>query len=149
MKLSDLLPREGNFYKANLHCHSVISDGRKTVEELKEFYKAHGYSVLAFTDHDVLLSHQDLTDDTFLALNGFEVECNEALPSKDRKTAHICFVAGKPDLLIQPCWNEDYCNIGHGGDHKHLVQFDPAQPPFVRSHTPECINAMIKAKIAG
>ena len=30
-----LLPKEGNFYKANLHCHTTISDGRMTVEETK------------------------------------------------------------------------------------------------------------------
>ena len=31
-------------YKANLHCHSVLSDGHCTPEELKAMYKAHGYS---------------------------------------------------------------------------------------------------------
>ena len=25
-------------YKANLHCHSILSDGKKTPEELKELY---------------------------------------------------------------------------------------------------------------
>ena len=25
-----LLPENGNFYKANLHCHTTISDGRLT-----------------------------------------------------------------------------------------------------------------------
>ena len=37
-------------YRANLHCHTTISDGSKTPEEMKEFYKAHGYSAIAFTD---------------------------------------------------------------------------------------------------
>lgn len=37
-------------YKANLHCHSTISDGKKTPEELKEMYKRHGYSILAITE---------------------------------------------------------------------------------------------------
>ena len=31
-----LLPESGNYYKANLHCHSTYSDGRLTPEELKE-----------------------------------------------------------------------------------------------------------------
>ena len=140
-----LLPEQGTFYKANLHCHSTISDGRKTVEELKEFYKSHGYSVLAYTDHDVFLHHHDLTDDQFLALGGFEVECNEPFKVRDRKTTHLCFIAKSPDVVIQPCWNERYCDIPHGGNYKHLVQFDPSLPPFERSHTPECVNAMIKA----
>ncbi len=34
-----LLPHEGNFYKANLHSHSTISDGNKTPEELKKIYE--------------------------------------------------------------------------------------------------------------
>ena len=36
-------------YKANLHCHSVYSDGKKTPEELKEMYKEKGYSILSIT----------------------------------------------------------------------------------------------------
>ena len=31
-----LLPKDGSFYKANLHCHSTVSDGRFTPEEIKK-----------------------------------------------------------------------------------------------------------------
>ena len=41
-------------YKANLHCHTNISDGRLTPLEVKELYKSHGYSVIAYTDHDII-----------------------------------------------------------------------------------------------
>ena len=34
----DLLPRDRQFYKANLHCHSTVSDGKFTPEELKKQY---------------------------------------------------------------------------------------------------------------
>ena len=61
-----LLPNEGTFYKANLHCHSTCSDGHLTPEELKEVYKAKGYSVLAYGDHNVLVDHSDLDEDGFL-----------------------------------------------------------------------------------
>ena len=44
-------------YKANLHCHSVISDGKRTPEEFKEMYKNHGYSILAITDHETPCCH--------------------------------------------------------------------------------------------
>ncbi|MBQ6088714.1 MAG: GrdX family protein, partial [Firmicutes bacterium] len=47
-----------------------ISDGSFTPEQIKEAYLARGYSVVAFTDHNILLSHQELTDRRFLALNG-------------------------------------------------------------------------------
>ena len=35
-----LLPEEGIFYKANLHAHSPVSDGKNTPAELKKLYKA-------------------------------------------------------------------------------------------------------------
>ena len=44
-----LLDSNKNFYKANLHCHSTKSDGFWTVEEIKEYYKSNGYSVVAIT----------------------------------------------------------------------------------------------------
>ena len=65
-----LLDETLNFYRANLHCHSTISDGKKTPEELKEFYRSRGYSAIAYTDHNVFIPHNDLTDDSFVALNG-------------------------------------------------------------------------------
>ena len=72
-----LLPESGNFYKANLHCHTTLSDGGSTPEQVKETYKAMGYSIVAYTDHDILIPHDDLNDENFLALHGFEMEINE------------------------------------------------------------------------
>ena len=46
-----LLPEQGKFYRANLHCHTTVSDGKTTPEETKQFYKDEGYSIIAFTDH--------------------------------------------------------------------------------------------------
>lgn len=43
--------RELNVYKANLHTHSTVSDGKYTPQEVIEHYAAQGYDVLAFTDH--------------------------------------------------------------------------------------------------
>jgi len=40
-----LLPESGNFYKANLHCHSTFSDGKHTPEEIKKAYMDKGYSI--------------------------------------------------------------------------------------------------------
>lgn len=67
-----LLTPEKKFFKANLHCHSTISDGRFTPEELKERYLEKGYSIIAYTDHGKLVAHDELTDERFLALNGAE-----------------------------------------------------------------------------
>lgn len=69
-----LLPESGTFYKANMHSHSILSDGEFTVEKLKEEYVKQGYSILAYTDHDKFYTHNELTDDNFLAINGYEVD---------------------------------------------------------------------------
>ena len=63
-----LLP-ERTYYKANLHAHSTVSDGGLTPLELKERYKAHGYSILAYTDHELLVDHSDLADPDFLPID--------------------------------------------------------------------------------
>ena len=68
-----LLDENLNFYRANLHCHTTVSDGKKSPDEIKKFYMQHGYSVVAYTDHDVFIPHNDLTDDKFIALNAMEI----------------------------------------------------------------------------
>ena len=72
-----LLSESGKFYKANLHSHSTYSDGKLTPEQMKKAYMEKGYSIIAFTDHNLLLSHNDLSDENFLALNGMEIDFYE------------------------------------------------------------------------
>ena len=88
-----LLPREGQFYKANLHCHTVLSDGERTPEEIKEMYQKRGYSVVAYTDHRRYEWHEHLMDTAFIPLAAYEVNIDgETPPSGDksrRKTYHI------------------------------------------------------------
>lgn len=59
-------------FKANLHSHTVLSDGRLTPEEMVKAYKEQGYSVLAITDHEAPYDHTDLTTRDFLLLTGYE-----------------------------------------------------------------------------
>ena len=51
MKITLISPDKKQ-YKANLHGHSTLSDGRLAPEALRDAYKAHGYSILAITDHE-------------------------------------------------------------------------------------------------
>ncbi len=140
-----LLPESGNFYKANLHCHTNISDGRKTPEEIKELYQKLGYSVVAYTDHNILLGHNDLTDDKFLALNGFEIDVNEAGKAWVwTKCCHFCLIALDGDNLVQPMYNEARLNPNNNGKYKDLVKFDEATSPYVREYTGEKISDMMK-----
>lgn len=76
----ELLPSGVNWYRANFHCHTKHSDGAYTPEQVKEAYKNHGYSIVAYTDHDVLLDHSDLNDDEFLALTSCEYAINQVEP---------------------------------------------------------------------
>ena len=47
----DFYGRKLNSYKANLHTHSTMSDGRFEPAKVIETYAGAGYDVLAFTDH--------------------------------------------------------------------------------------------------
>ncbi len=62
---------EKNFYKANLHSRSSLSDGRLSPEKLKELYKENGYSVLAITDNEPK-AYPELCDDNFTVIAGFD-----------------------------------------------------------------------------
>ncbi len=72
-----LLPENGSFYKANMHCHSTLSDGRLTPETLKAEYMKRGYSIIAFSDHENFYTHNDLCDEDFLAINSYEVDISD------------------------------------------------------------------------
>ena len=138
-----LLPETGSFYKANLHCHSTLSDGWLTPEELKAAYKAHGYSVLSITDHDLMVPHHDLTDPDFLMMTGFEMEFNEERSAARPypATCHLCMVALDETIDRQPCFHRTkYLN----DERRPLAKFDPDEPDFEREYTPDCINKAIR-----
>ena len=142
-----LLPEEGQFYKANLHCHSTYSDGKLAPEELKKIYKEEGYSILAYTDHNVLISHSELADESFLPLNGYELDVTEVLEPETafcfRKTCHFCLIALDPDNLTQVCFHRSRY-FGKAAPHAGEVVFDDSLPDYERVYTPECINDMMK-----
>ncbi len=153
-----LLSKEGNFYKANLHCHTTISDGKLSPEQVKELYKSKGYSIVAYTDHDVLVAHPELNDDNFLALNGLEVEIRDGmLTDKDRvvggyydknkqrlKVCHICFVALSPENLLTVGYNRENYIYYNNRNYRNKVVFDESKADRLRYYTPECINEIIK-----
>ena len=140
-----LLPKDGRFYKANLHCHTTFSDGRKTPAEIKELYARLGYSVVAITDHDLLIPHDELTDSNFLALHGFEIEVNEkGRVWEQKKCCHLCMIALEGDNITQPCWHRSKYGIGNAPEHRGEVKFDENEPDFVRTYSHEGVNEMIR-----
>lgn len=100
-------------YKANLHCHSVLSDGKKTPGELKEMYKSHGYSVLAITDHERPCEHQELSDDDIIMLTGYEAYIRQnpdGVYNPFNKEIHLNLFAKDPKNVKMICCNEHYCH---------------------------------------
>ena len=144
-----LIPEEGRFYKANMHTHTTCSDGQLTPEQIKELYKSYGYSVVAYTDHDIMIDHSDLNDENFLAITSYEVETNrptDGFDAWDRTpTYHLNFYASRPDETNYPCANPGYT----WGNARALVQ-DYYTGDYQRRYSVEGQNDMIaQATAAG
>ena len=138
-----LLPETGKFYKANLHCHSTMSDGGLTPKELKDIYMEKGYSIIAYTDHNILIPHKDLNDDNFLALHGFEYDLKEDnIDYHYAKSCHICFIASDPDYTIQPLASE--YTINTASQYLDEVIYDKTEPTFTREYSTENINFLMQ-----
>jgi len=101
-----LMPEVKQYFKANLHTHTTITEGTWTPEQVKENYKAQGYQVVAFTDHYVCVPHPELDDAQFLALTGYELMSQL---SPDGKVYHFNFFAKERDnrwQIVQPGYAE-------------------------------------------
>ena len=92
---------EKNKYKGNLHCHTTLSDGQMTPEQIVNAYYDHGYAFVALSDHDRFYSHNDLQRDDFVVLNAYEqnVERKEKERFGPGKCYHFNFFAKTPDLI--------------------------------------------------
>ena len=134
-------------YKANLHCHSTISDGKKTPEELKEMYRQKGYSVLAITDHEVPRQHNDMTEKDFLMLTGYEAYIR---PSKDgvynvfQEEVHLNLFAKDPANEKIICYNPAYCKYITDEEKEALEKAGSTEP---REYTRDYINRFIETAV--
>ncbi len=150
-----LLPKDCTFYKANLHCHTECSDGNIPASEMKKKYTDRGYSIVSFTDHDVLVDHSDLNDENFLTILGFEMDNTEALTETNlgnRKNLHMnCF--SKTPHNRQPWFYRTNYSDKFTGEflekYKDKICFDPTDPGHIREYSFECINEMIAAANEG
>ena len=134
-----------NFYKANLHCHSNLSDGTFSPEELKKFYKKKGYSILAITDHEVLINHSDLDDKDFLTITSSELAIKEdpnLSTSKkfNMKTCHLNIYAKEQSNDYNPCYSSVYDRYCKKSD----IVLNVPQVELNREYNPDSINALIK-----
>lgn len=140
-----LIDKSLNFYKANLHCHTTLSDGKMTREEIKESYKEKGYSVVAFTDHEHVIDNSDLNDEKFLAITSTEVAIKEypkqsTLENLKMKVCHLNFYSPDPHNNNSPCYSSIYDHYVTD-ENRHLIKFDKE---WKRQHTTRGINKMIR-----
>ncbi len=94
-----LLPQGVPYYKASLHTHSTVSDGKLTPEEVRDAYKEKGYSILALTDHSVIVEHPELNQEDFLMLTGVEIDMDDRYDPEGivrRRNRHLCLLSKTP-----------------------------------------------------
>lgn len=137
----------GNWYKANLHCHTTLSDGAYTPEEIKRIYMEKGYSIVAFTDHEYIVTHNDLSDDNFLAINGYEYAVSQPVtddrPGPACKTYHMNFYCKNRNCDTIVGYTKE--NVEYWSKNKP-ENFGPIKyilPREKREYTSEFVNGII------
>ncbi|MCQ2400971.1 MAG: hypothetical protein MJ059_03485 [Lachnospiraceae bacterium] len=135
-------------YKANLHCHTTISDGHNTPEEMKEYYKARGYQIMAMTDHEFLVDHTDLADEDFLCINGYEYAFAEGgvtgltdlAKYRKARTMEFNLYAKDPKNTTQVCFNPEW--VIHG-EMWRIPEIKAYERDLPRDYTGECMQNLI------
>lgn len=87
-----LIDPNKQWHKANLHCHTNRSDGFYSPEEIKKLYMEQGYSIVAFTDHELIFDNSYLTDDKFVAITSSEY----SITLKDKPFNETYYDKNKP-----------------------------------------------------
>ena len=138
-----LFPENAKFYKANLHCHTTVSDGTLTPQRVKDEYKKRGYSVVAFTDHEALIDHSDLCDDSFIALNGYETSIKETQVSTHGmlRVHHLNFIKKKPADTVQFCFYPENFTPGRCREQIPFLKYTGA--PCAYEYTPTFFSHIV------
>lgn len=141
-----LLDKNKKFYKANLHTHTNMSDGRLSPEEVKAEYKKHGYSVVAFTDHEHVIDHSDLRDDDFLPITSCEIAIKQfkdksTMKQLDMKVTHLNLYALDPHNAVTPCYSSVY---DHFINDNCRGKFTPADTDFDREYSHRGISEVVR-----
>ena len=131
-------------FKANLHCHSTLSDGKLTPEQLKDAYKSHGYSILSITDHERPHDHTALSEPDFLLLTGYEAYIRPD-PACRYNTyqpeIHLNLFARDPHNIDLICWNDGA--VKYVKDEAERAAMPRYGSEETRAYTPTYINRFI------
>ena len=148
-----IISPELNWYRANMHCHTTVSDGHYSPEEIKKFYMDMGYSIVAYTDHEIIRTHNDLTDDNFLAITSSEFSINDNKPCFDipegkymegwrsKKVLHFGVYSKDPNNTFHPATGNDTFNWWKS---QGKIIEDVTVDGYDRQYTLESINETIK-----
>ena len=148
-----LISPELNWYRANMHCHTTVSDGHYSPEKIKEEYKKMGYSIVAYTDHEIICDHSHLNDDEFLAITSSEFSINDSEPCFDipqgeymdawrsKKVIHLGVYSKDPHNLFHPATDKGAFDWWKSqGKNIENVEVDG----YTRTYTLESINETIR-----
>jgi len=123
--MKHLLPPVKQYFKASLHAHSTVSDGKLTPEEVRDAYREEGFQILAMSDHSVIAEHQHLNLPDFLMLTSSEISVPEAPYIKGQpytvRCRHLNIIGKDPYRLWQPMYVPEeqmtgyYEGTEHGG----------------------------------
>ena len=146
----ELIPETGNWYKVNLHCHTTLSDGKMTPDEVKEHFKKNGYSAVCFTDHEVLIPQEELCDDDFIALHGYEVAIKKDPLHHTgffMPVYHFNMIAERQDTRIMPrCFRDNLSFAGNGKAWmEKLKPYDENDLIFETQYDKEWLNDYLSA----
>ena len=71
--MGNIFTESGQWYKGNLHAHTIHSDGKLTPEQSVQAYRQHGYSFMCLSEHDHFTDwRQQLDSEDFILLPGLE-----------------------------------------------------------------------------
>ena len=91
--------------KADLHCHTMLSDGTLGIEELIQVAKKSGVETIAITDHDTLAGtvRGAIIGKRFNVnvIAGVELSCWNS--ERNRKVHLLCYMPDHPDRLEGLC----------------------------------------------
>lgn len=141
MKVTLISPEKGQ-YKANLHCHSIRSDGKMSPTELKTLYKENGYQILAITDHCRPTDHTALSEDDFLLLTGYEAYIRTVGHNRFSPEIHMNLFPKDPHSVKLIGYDPRYIKYI---PEEEWDAIDRAEDLGPREYTVEYINRFIKS----
>ena len=120
---------KGNWYKGNLHSHTVNSDGMLTPEQSVKLFKEHGFHFLCFSEHDKYTDYRAQFDcEDFIILPGLEASAvlyYDDSSGRRKKVHHIHGILGTEEMqknaALPPYQHNDIHPV-----HKYYGEWDGA-----------------------